>query len=55
MDDGLPSVGMTRTFLALCKHYGWQQAAVGTVAQGCKAGRTYSLNTKSDRDGHACE
>ena len=38
MDDALPSVGMTRRFLALCEQYGSQEAAVQLVAQARELG-----------------
>ena len=38
MDDGLPSVGVTTRFLALCDQHGSQRAAVGVVAAGRRAG-----------------
>ena len=37
-DDGLPSVELTRRFLALSDHYGSQEAAVGVVGRGRRAG-----------------
>ena len=38
MNDGLPAVGVTMRFLALCDQYGSQRAAVGAVAEGRRAG-----------------
>lgn len=38
MDDGLPSVGMTIRFLALCERHGSKRAAVDIVSEGRRAG-----------------
>ena len=37
-DDALPSVEMTRRFLAVCDRYGSHEAAVAAVARGRRAG-----------------